>query len=200
MGDRIAVLESKVAEMQVAMEQMAMKHFSLKRAFTAICGNMAGALGITPDNLRAAHEHANRGTIWFLFPGLSSADSEPSERFNRQSDTASKELDEIFTWLMNGLESYKAAQPPEPVDRFVAMANAVSMAGVQLAENQRYRLANVLVNVTQKLSNAAAIDELQGVLIFTDVHGEHCNDPEEKARFLGLSEFIRQRIRDIGAR
>ncbi len=194
MEDRIAALEGKVAELETTLDDLGMKYFGLKRAFTFICGPLAGAMGITPDQMRATREQSGVSAIWLIFQGVAPAISD------RRGEVLQQELDDIFTALMKELETHMAAQPPEPIDRFAAMANAVSAAGVQLAESQRYKLATVLRNVNQKLASAAAIEELQGVLIYTDIHGDHSTDPEEKQRFQSLSEFIRQRIRDLSPR
>lgn len=64
MEDRIAALESRVAELETTLDDLGMKYFGLKRSFTFMCGPMADAMGITPDQMRVTREQSGVSAIW----------------------------------------------------------------------------------------------------------------------------------------
>jgi len=188
MEDRIAALESKVAELEAAADDAEMRCVALKTAFIKSCGPLVAAMGVTPDRLRDIRDEMSVAAAWLTFLNVA------PELSDRRGDVLSREFDDIFTRLMREIEANQAAKPPEPLDRFEAMADHVSSAGVQLSETQRLRLAQILQGGIKKLANAEAASDLKWLLTMCDLHAESAKTPEDKARFEGMAHYMRQRI------
>ncbi|WP_143149257.1 hypothetical protein [Hyphomicrobium sp. CS1BSMeth3] len=177
-----------MAELEASADDAEMQYVTLKTSFIKNCGPMAAAMGVTPDRLRDIRDEMSVAAAWLTFLGVA------PELSDRRGDVLSREFDDIFTRLMRELEATRAAKPPEPLNRFEAMADLVSAAGVQLSETQRLRLARILQSGVRKLAKAELASELEWMLTMCDLHAEDAKTPEDKARFEEMARYMRQRI------
>lgn len=99
MEDRIAALESKVAELQLGMAEAYARYFCLKRSFWGICGRLALPM---INELHEGKEECNVSALWLTIPGVTAVQSD------RLTDLIRNEFDDLYAGLIAVAEARQA--------------------------------------------------------------------------------------------